>query len=87
MFKELSFRIGRREADIQKKYQAKASVDLVLAKVMEQYQPYITTTFKDGSLFIVSKHKTIAQEIVLKARLIHQALKSEHIVCNKIIIK
>jgi len=87
MFRSLSNSVNRRKENINKQYQLQSRVDNVISLVMKKYQPFISTQLKGHNLFITTKHKTVAQEIVLNAKMIHRALLDHKIDCNRIIVR
>lgn len=83
--------MGKRVARRQEEFQSQATLEQriiqVIREVMSRYAPYVSIQFKNETLFITTRHKSVASDITLHAKTLYNALREHGISCRRIVIK
>jgi len=93
MFKPIASKISTRGGEIVKKSSSQEVLKTIVTRFLrDSIGPAVSNiqfevSFERGNLYISTPHKSLANEIVFRAKPLYAALKQHRIVCTNLVIR
>ena len=93
MFRPIAQKISSRGEEIVRKSSGQEALKAIITKFLKDaIGPAISSikfeaSLEHGNLYISTPHKSLANEIVFRAKPLYVALKQHHIVCINLVIR
>ncbi|OGN34458.1 MAG: hypothetical protein A3I39_03430 [Candidatus Yanofskybacteria bacterium RIFCSPLOWO2_02_FULL_47_9b] len=93
MFRPIAQKVSSRGEEIVEKNSGQEALKVVITKFLrDAIGPAVSgikfeASLERGNLYISTPHKSLANEIVFRAKPLYAALKQHHIVCTNLVIR